>query len=233
MTILPVERFKALFSEYGLSVDDGRYGKFLLYAELLEDWNTRMNLTRITDPEGITVKHFLDSVLPLKYARIPQAAAVVDVGAGAGFPGYPMKILRPDISITSIDSRAKRVEFLRYVSERICVNAVCLHSRAEDAGRNLSLRENFDAAVARAVSALPLLCEYCLPLVRVGGVFLAMKGPNEEPAEAETMVSALGGEIAAVSDYALPNGDRRSLLSIVKVKPTPEKYPRKTARITR
>jgi 16S rRNA (guanine527-N7)-methyltransferase len=231
--LMPEISFKEMFAEHGFLVGDRQYDAFLLYAETLIDWNSRVNLTKITAPAAISVKHFLDSVLILKYSSFPQNAAVIDVGAGAGFPGFPLKIMRADLNITALDSRGKRVAFLQTVSDELKLDAVCLNSRAEDAGRDLRLRERYDVAVARAVAPLPVLCEYCLPFVRVGGVFLAMKGPNEDSKASGAAAMTLGGEITAVSEYNLPGGESRSLITIAKVKPVPVQYPRSAGKIIR
>ncbi|MCL2054737.1 MAG: 16S rRNA (guanine(527)-N(7))-methyltransferase RsmG [Oscillospiraceae bacterium] len=231
--IPPLQEFKGLFSDCGLSVSDEQYEKLRGYAELLLEWNGRVNLTKITAPCDIAVKHFLDSALILKYAAPPQCAALIDVGTGAGFPGIPLKIFCESLHLTLLDSQNKRVNFLKAVSDSLLLNAACVHARAEEAGRNPAFRECYDIATARAVAPLPILCEYCLPFVKIGGAFIAMKGPGEDYKAAQSSVDILGGEISKVCEYKLPDGGRRAIIVISKVKPAPEKYPRSAARIAR
>lgn len=230
--MIPYSEFFELFNTVGLNVSEKQYACFAAYADFLLEKNAVMNLTAITGEREIAVKHFLDSTFPLCFFDIPQGAELVDVGAGAGFPSLPMAILRSDIRPTLIDSLLKRVNFLEELTEKLEIKADCRHLRAEDAGRG-ELRERFDVATARAVSRLPVLCEYCLPLVRVGGVFLAMKGgdSSEELKSAYTAIKTLGGKTEDVRKYSLPNGDGRTLIVIRKVTPTPKSYPRQAAKI--
>lgn len=232
MTLIQQSDFAALFSSAGLAVTPDEYRKFALYADMLAEKNAVMNLTAITDPAEVAEKHFLDSCLPLRFFDIPEGASLVDVGAGAGFPSLPMAILRSDIRPTLIDSLNKRVLFLQGASAALGISADCLHLRAEEAGQR-SLREAYDIATARAVSRLSVLCEYCLPLVKVGGAFLALKGGGcgEELREAYTAIKTLGGKTEKVIEYELPSGDRRTLAVIRKVAPTPKAYPRPQGKI--
>lgn len=232
MTLISKEDFAGLFASAGLTVGDEEYRRFELYARLLAEKNAVMNLTAITEPAEVAEKHFLDSCLPLKLFDMPEGASFVDVGAGAGFPSLPIAILRPDLRFTLIDSLNKRVGFLKEVSSALGINAECLHLRAEDAGRG-ELRESFDIAAARAVSRLSTLCEYCLPLVKVGGAFLALKGGDcaAELREAYTAIKTLGGKTEKVEEYSLPCGDRRTLVVIRKVAHTPKAYPRQQSKI--
>lgn len=226
-------KFSELFLSEGFDITEEQYGRFDEYAEVLVEWNKKMNLTGITDPEGIAVKHFLDSVLPLKFIDVPKNASLIDVGTGAGFPGVPLKIYRPDIKLTLLDSLNKRINFLTEACKAADVTAECVHGRAEDCGRVPEHREKYDAAIARAVAAMSVLAEYCLPFVKVGGVFAAMKGPNENYGDGEKAVKTLGGEIADVKEYALPNGDKRVLIIVKKISPTAAKYPRNGGQISR
>lgn len=225
--------FAEIFNKENLPVSAEQYESFKKYAELLVEWNKKMNLTAITDPCGITVKHFLDSVLPLKFLDIPEAASLIDVGTGAGFPGLPLKIMRSDIALTLLDSLNKRVNFLSEVCKTIDLDASCVHARAEDLGRNENYREQYDIAAARAVAPMPVLTEYCLPYVKAGGTFAALKGRNENYKDSENAVKILGGEISDVTEYALPDGDKRTLICVRKIKKTPPKYPRNSGQISK
>ena len=195
LLIIPKNEFVRLFAEHGFEINDKNYDDFYRYAELLVEWNGKMNLTAITDPRGISVKHFLDSVMLLKYCDIPENARLADVGTGAGFPAVPLKIYRSDIDAVLIDSLNKRINFLNEVSAALDLPMKCIHSRAEESGKNPELREMFDIVTARAVAAMPVLCEYCLPLVKPGGIFAAMKGVSEDISAAENAVKILGGKI--------------------------------------
>lgn len=230
--IVEKEQFIQLFRENELNITDEMYEKLYEYSELLVYRNNKINLTAITDPEGITVKHFLDSLLIFKYADIKENASVIDVGTGAGFPGIPMKIYRPDLQVTLLDSLNKRINFLNEVSEKIMLHMECIHGRAEECGRKNELRESFDIASARAVAAMPVLCEYCLPYVKVGGYFIAMKGPNEDIHAAENAVKILGGKIEKIINYDL-NGDGRTIAVVKKISHTPTKYPRNSGQISK
>lgn len=231
--ILPYPEFAEIFNKENLPVSEEQYGKFKKYAVLLVEWNQKINLTAITDPHGITVKHFLDSVLPLKFLDIPDGASLIDVGTGAGFPGIPLKIMRPDISLTLLDSLNKRVNFLSDVCAALELDVPCVHARAEEFGRNENYRERYDFAAARAVAAMPVLAEYCLPYVKIGGTFVALKGRSENYKDSENAIKILGGEISDVTEYALPDGDGRLLICVKKIKETPSKYPRNSGQISK
>ncbi|MCI7767078.1 MAG: 16S rRNA (guanine(527)-N(7))-methyltransferase RsmG [Oscillospiraceae bacterium] len=232
MTILPYNEITALFEKSGMNITEEQYALLDKYADLLVEYNKVMNLTGITDPMGISEKHFLDSLLVFKLADIPENASVIDVGTGAGFPGVPMKLYRPDLDVTLLDSLNKRINFLEAVS-RDTLPMTCVHARAEEGGRKTELRERFDIAAARAVAALPVLAEYCLPYVKVGGSFIAMKGPSEDISLGKNAVKLLGGEISDIIDYSLPSGDKRVMVIIKKISPTPTKYPRNGGQISK
>lgn len=223
--------FTALMQQIALPSAAEEYDRFAVYCSELQQWNQVMNLTAITDDEGVAEKHFADSLLPLTMVQLPQGASLVDVGSGAGFPGLPMALVRRDLRVTFLDSLQKRLNFLAQLTEKLGVTARVLHARAEDAGQNPQTRERFDVATARAVANLNALAEYCLPLVKVGGVFLALKGAagEEELAAAAGAIAKLGGRVEAVHRYALPGGDARVLLVIRKEQPTPRQYPRSAA----
>lgn len=204
--------------------------QFMAYRRLLLEWNAKMNLTAITEPREILLKHFADCAPMTRYV----GNRVLDVGTGAGFPGIPIKILRSDLHLHLLDSLNKRIAFLQALTAELGLDRVAfLHARAEDAART-NLRERFDTVVSRAVAALPVLAEYCLPFVEPGGTFIAMKGqdPEGEIAAAEKLITALGGGNALIKHVEIPFTDiTHSLIMIEKLRSTPEKYPRGKKRI--
>lgn len=231
--LIEFESLENVFLKNNLKLTLDIYDKLNRFTDFLVEKNKVMNLTGITDREGISEKHILDSLLPMTMTEIPKNASVIDVGTGAGFPGVPMKLYRDDIQITLLDSLDKRIKFLREAANIADSEFTCIHARAEEGGRDLQFREKFDFAVARAVASLPVLAEYCLPFVKVGGYFLAMKGPNEDVSAGENAVNLLGGIIERIVQYELPCGDRRTLIIIQKVSPTSGKYPRNGGQIAK
>ena len=229
------EKLTAYSREYGVALAREQIEQFDSYCRLLLEWNEKMNLTAIREPEGVLIKHFIDSLALLKFAALPQGAKVIDVGTGAGFPGIPLKIARPDIQLTLLDSLNKRLVFLQEVSQALGLDAKLIHSRAEEGGKLPGLRQHFDVAVSRAVASRNLLAEYCIPFVKVGGVFLAAKGPDigEELSQAEKAVCLLGGTVEKVEHYALPDESGRTLVVIRKEKATPAQYPRHGSKIAK
>lgn len=222
---------KDLFAEKGLIITEKQYSLLSEYADFLVEYNEKVNLTAITDTNEIWVKHFLDSIVPLSYAELPENASIIDVGTGAGFPSVPMGVYRGDLKITMLDSLMKRITFLEQLSEKMELkNWRCIHSRAEDAGNLPEYRETFDAATARAVAALPVLCEYCMPFVKPGGIFIALKGPSECSDDAALAIRELGGAVEKEVTYEI-GGEIRRLIVIRKISHTPTKYPRKSSRI--
>jgi len=219
-------------AEIGVELDDFQLSQFEKYYNLLIEWNKKINLTRITEPSEVVTKHFVDSLTLLKYCEFPEGAKLIDVGTGAGFPGIPLKIARPDIKLTLLDSLNKRLVFLNEVCEQTGIEAEIAHARAEDGGKDMAYRERFDIAVSRAVAKLNTLSEYCLPYVKVGSAFIAMKGPEltAELSEAKTAIKTLGGEIAAVNEFNLKDAGR-TIAVIKKTKPTPKAYPRHSGKI--
>ena len=219
-------------AELSLSVDPQAIARYRLYYDMLAEQNKVMNLTAIDGEEDSARLHFLDCAALLTLADF-SGKNVIDVGSGAGFPGLALKVAAPDVQLTLLDSLDKRVRFLRALSEHLGFNDVaCLHARAEEAPPEL--RESFDIACSRAVARLNLLCELCLPFVKVGGLFIAMKGPGaeEELREAAKAIRLLGGELERVAVYAIPGTDtRHSAVLIRKTHPTPKTYPRRWAQI--
>lgn len=221
------ENFKFKFNEIQIT-------QLETYYNLLVEWNEKMNLTAITDAQGVAVKHFADSVSVLNYVDFPYNSSIIDVGTGAGFPGVVLKIARPDIKLTLLDSLNKRLVFLQNVLGEINLSADLIHSRAEDGGRDKNLRESFDYAVSRAVANMNVLSEYCLPYVHVGGSFLAFKGREAESeiSAAKSAIKTLGGKIAETYNFALPfDGGERAIVQIQKIAETPNKYPRNAGKI--
>lgn len=217
----------------GLALGAEQLRAFELYERLLLAANEKMNLTAITDPEEVRVKHFLDSLTPLVTGLFAAGASVADVGAGAGFPSLPLKIARPDLKVTMLDSLKKRVDFLNETVAVLSLSGIrAVHTRAEDGART-ALRESFDIVVARAVADLSVLAEYALPFARVGGFFIAMKGPcpEREAASAAAAIKAVGGRLREIRSVALgDDGPVHSLCVIEKIEKTPSKYPRKAGK---
>ena len=200
-----------------------------LYNEIVE-WNKKINLTAITDPSDFAIKHIIDSISIWNEEKFSNAKTFIDVGTGAGFPGIPLKIYKNDINITLLDSLNKRIQILQGITEKLALkNIFLIHSRAEDAAHNKNFRENFDIAVSRAVARLNILAEYCLPFVKVGGYFIALKGANvdDELSEAKKAIKLLGGDNIECVNFQLPNGDKRNIIYIKKVLNTSKNFPRK------
>lgn len=220
---------------YGIEITPEQAEGFQIYLRLLTEWNEKMNLTAIREPKAVAEKHFLDSLLLLKYVDFPRGASLIDVGTGAGFPGVPLLILRPDLGLTLLDGLNKRLVFLDTLLKELSLEAKLVHARAEEAGREAEYRAKFDFAAARAVAQLPVLCEYCLPFLKPGGVFAAMKGPKIEAElqSARKAVGLLGCETLAAHEYVLPGGDGRSLVLIRRTRPLPGAYPRHGAKIAK
>ena len=203
--------------------------QFFEYMKLLIDWNEKINLTAITEPEEIITKHFIDSLTILKY--IKNDYKIVDVGTGAGFPGIPLCIMNPTIKMTLVDSLNKRLIFLQEVVNTLKLkNIEIVHARAEELGQNIKYRETFDVATSRAVANLSTLSEYLIPLVKINGKIISMKASNakQEIDEAQNAIQILGGQIESIEEFNLPESDiGRTVIIINKNKPTSKKYPRK------
>lgn len=216
---------RELITEYVPDASAEQAEKLVRFYVMLIERNNVMNLTAITDAEGVASRHFADSLLAREL--IPEGAKVIDVGTGAGFPGIPLAIMRPDIELTLLDSLNKRILFLNDVLKELDIPAKAVHARAEDGGRDRSLRERFDVAVSRAVAELPVLAEWTLPFVSVGGCSVMYKGPGaeEELGRAENALRILHGE--AETHRLEPSWGERNLVAVKKTAPTPAKYPRK------
>lgn len=214
----------------GVELNQKQIEQFDLYFELLSEWNKKFNLTAITDKKDIRIKHFLDSLTVVPH--IPKdVKKIIDIGAGAGFPGVPIKIARPDLSLTLTDSVGKKVTFLTELASNLeLTETKTFNCRAEDLGKDKRYRESYDMATARAVAYLPTLCEYVLPLVKVGGIFIAQKSLHDEKhteiSDAMNAIGLLGGEIEEVIKIDLPFTGERHLIVIKKVSPTPKVFPR-------
>lgn len=226
MEILRQEALK-----FNINLTDKMLENFKIYTDMLLEYNSFMNLTAITDPYEIKIKHYLDSITLLCEDKLKEGDKVIDIGAGAGFPSLPNAIVREDVHFTMLDSLGKRVNFLNDVVKKLNLpNAEGVHLRAEDGGRDKNYREKFDVAVARAVADLAVLSEYALPFVKVGGYFLALKGtaPEEEINNAKKAIKTLGGKIEKVSEVNIePLNLNHTIVVIKKIAETPSVYPRK------
>ena len=224
-------QFEKDLKAMNISLSEKQIEQFLIYYEMLVEWNEVMNLTAITEYEEVMKKHFLDSITLNQAFDVTKECSVIDVGCGAGFPGLALKIAYPNLKITLLDSLNKRINFLDTVIERLGLkDIVTIHGRAEDFAKAGKLRETFDVAVSRAVANLSTLSEYCLPYVKVGGYFIPYKSEKvtEEIEAAGKALSILGGSLEKKIEFTLPDTDYyRNLLLIKKNKATPNKYPRK------
>lgn len=230
------EKIAAACAEFGAELDKEKTERLTIYGNLLLSWNEKINLTAITEPEEVLYKHFYDCILFLKHIKPERGESLIDVGTGAGFPGTVLKIMRPDIKVTLLDSLNKRLVFLNDVIEKTGLEDICtVHMRAEDAGKSPTHREKYGIACARAVAAMPVLMEYCLPLVKKGGMFVAMKGAsaNEETAAAQNAARLLGAEKPTIICETLTGNERRAFVTAKKISQTPTKYPRKPSEISK
>lgn len=221
--------------DFEINLPESAPDKLDTYAQLLVEWNEKMNLTAITEPREIVLKHFVDSLLLLKAVELPEGASLIDVGTGAGFPSMPVKIAREDLKVTMLDSLQKRLTFLKEVNDQLSLDCTFIHSRAEDGGKQKTLREKFDFATARAVANLRDLAEYCLPYVKVGGYFVSLKGPDveEEIKESKNAIATMGGKVEKVLQFTLPDESGRSIVLIKKISQTPPQFPRTAAKMAK
>lgn len=219
------------FKSAGIEISERQAEQFRILYEFMVEYNKNVNLTSITEFDDVVMKHFVDSVLPFTMIEFDKDASFIDVGTGAGFPSLPLLIIFPSLKGTLCDSLGKRCTYLELVLGKIGASAEVVHARGEELGRKR--REMYDLATARAVAALPVLTELCLPFVNVGGPFIALKSVNEDVSAANNAIKLLGGRLDKSFDYKLPNGDDRRLAIIKKISQTPTKYPRSYANITK
>jgi 16S rRNA (guanine527-N7)-methyltransferase len=229
--------FQKRAKEAGIELVEDQIEKFLLFLRELKEWNRKFNLTAINNEEEILVKHFIDSLscligVPSKIFQ--KIRKVMDIGSGAGFPGIPLKIYQPRLDITLLEATMKKVEFLRHISRKLGFGSSlwAIHGRAEDYGKSLEYREKYDLVVSRAVSELAILAEYCLPFVKIGGIFISQKGReiSSELSKARKAIEVLGGRVREIIPYKLPlkEGElERNLVVMDKVEKTPGEYPRR------
>jgi 16S rRNA (guanine527-N7)-methyltransferase len=228
---MTIEQFKVMLLEKGIALSDEQLDQFEQYFHTLVEWNEKMNLTAITDQEDVYLKHFYDSISAAFYFDFTQQLHLCDVGAGAGFPSIPLKIAFPHLEVTIVDSLNKRISFLNHLANELKLDKVhFIHDRAETFGVNPAHRETYDLVTARAVARMSVLSEFCLPLVKVGGHFLAMKAAhaNDELNVGQKAIMTLGGRLEQMHTFTLPMEEsERNILVIKKEKQTPKKYPRK------
>ncbi len=221
----------------GLKFNEKKYEQFMRYKDLIKEWNEKINLTAIKEDEEIVKKHFIDSMKVFKFDELKNAKNVIDIGTGGGFPGIPMKIIKPEINIVLLDSLNKRIKFLNEVIKELELeNIKAIHGRAEDFAQEEQYREKFDVAVSRAVANLTVLSEFCIPYVKVGGYFVAMKGPavEEEIKLSKNAIRMLGGQIEHIEKVQIEDSDlNHNLVIINKISLTHKKYPRKAGMVTK
>ncbi len=218
--------------EFNISLNEEQLNNFFKYKSILKEWNEKINLTAIEDDKDVIIKHFIDSLSIMPFIK-DDGLSLIDVGTGAGFPGIPVKIARESIEVTLLDSLEKRVKFLNEVIKENALRGIkALHGRAEEMGVLTEYREKYDICTARAVSNLPVLIEYCLPFVKVGGCFIAMKGSSiEEISNSKKALDIIGGKIEEVREFNLPFTDSiRNIIIIRKFRQTPTRYPRKAGK---
>lgn len=228
-----IETLVNALAKENVALNDTQISQFEKYYQLLIEWNEKMNLTAITEPTEVAIKHFYDSITFLFHTDIKECEKIIDVGTGAGFPGIPLKIMRPDIQLTLLDSLNKRLIFLQEVCDNIGIDAKIIHKRAEEGGRDKNLREKYDIATSRAVANMNTLSEYLMPFVKVKGKMVAMKGKNgaDELENAKGAIKTLNGEIVKCDEFLLPNGDERTIIVVNKKSHTPMQYPRQGGKI--
>ncbi|NLJ17099.1 MAG: 16S rRNA (guanine(527)-N(7))-methyltransferase RsmG [Clostridiales bacterium] len=224
-----IDFIKETFLKAKIELDNVKAEKFLTFAEFLIEYNKKVNLTAIKSFKDIVIKHFVDSCIITSLFDIQDGSSFIDVGCGAGFPSIPMMIMRDDLKATLVDSNGKKIKFIRYALEKLDLNATLINQRSEDLPKYH--RDNYDFAIARAVAALPVICELCLPYVKKNGVFYAMKGSVDELSIVNNAIKLLGAVHQQTKEFYLPNGDFRRIYSILKIRETDAKYPRNYSQI--
>lgn len=228
---------KKASDDVNMKFDDKKYDKFIKYMRLVQEWNEKINLTAIIEDEEFIKKHFIDCIKAFKSEELKTAKTLIDVGTGAGFPGIPIAIMREDLDITLLDSLNKRINFLNLVVKELDLkNVKTIHSRAEDGARKVEFREKFDVATSRAVANMTVLSEFCLPYVKVGGSFIALKGPaiDEELKDSSNALGVLGGKLKNVIEVTIEGTDlKHNVVVVNKKKECPKIYPRKAGIITK
>ncbi len=231
------ELMKRAADEASVELSENQYEQFIKYMRLVQEWNEKINLTAITEDNDFIKKHFIDCIKAFKSEAIVNANTIIDVGTGAGFPGVPIAILHPKAKITLLDSLNKRINFLNTVVRELgLTNVTTIHSRAEDGARNPQLREKFDVATSRAVANMAVLSEFCMPYVKKGGYFVALKGPaiDEEMQNGKNAISILGGELENIIEVSIEETDlKHNIVEIKKVKNCPKIYPRKAGTVNK
>ncbi len=231
-----MQKLRELCKNINITLDETALERFRIYMNLVLEWNEKINLTAITDRDEFIIKHFYDSITLLSCTDIKNGAKVIDIGTGAGFPGIPLLIVRPDIKLTLLDSLNKRILFLKEtILPNLDLSAETIHGRAEDYSKLPQYRERYDYAVSRAVANLSALSEYCMPFVGKGGEFISMKGPDihEELDIAQSAIRTLGGAVKEVRIMSLPDNSGRSIVIVKKINKTPDKYPRRGVKINK
>jgi 16S rRNA m(7)G-527 methyltransferase (EC 2.1.1.-) len=231
------ELMEAAFENEGISLDMEKYNKFINYMDMIKEWNEKINLTAITDELDMVKKHFIDSIKCYRFKEFKNLNKIIDIGTGAGFPGVPIKIVDKEKSITLLDSLNKRIIFLKEVIDKLQLkNIDSIHGRAEELAQNVEYREQFDGVVSRAVANMAVLAEFCLPYAKVGGYFIALKGPavESEIDDARNAIGTLGGKIEDIIPVEIEETDlKHNLVIVKKMKSTPKNFPRKAGVITK
>lgn len=231
------ELMKTASNDVGLEFTELQYEQFIKYMRLLQEWNEKINLTAITEDEEVIKKHFIDCIKSFKSEPIRKAKAIIDVGTGAGFPGLPIAIMNPNVKVTLLDSLNKRINFLNLVVKELGLkNVTTIHSRAEDGARKPELREKFDVATSRAVANMAVLSEFCMPYVKKGGYFVALKGPaiDEELENGKKAIKILGGELKEIIEISIEETDlKHNIVEIKKINMCPKAYPRKAGTVNK
>ena len=231
------ELMKTASNDVGLEFTELQYEQFIKYMRLLQEWNEKINLTAITEDEEVIKKHFIDCIKSFKSDPIRKAKAIIDVGTGAGFPGLPIAIMNQNVKVTLLDSLNKRINFLNLVVKELGLkNVTTIHSRAEDGARKPELREKFDVATSRAVANMAVLSEFCMPYVKKGGYFVALKGPaiDEELENGKKAIKILGGELKEIIEISIEETDlKHNIVEIKKINMCPKAYPRKAGTVNK